>query len=173
MAGVPGFEPGLSVLETDVLTVDTIPLRGYCQLPISNCQFCNPPQACRKSAIANWQLAISFGLFMTCVLATTATEFAEFQPVRRGLLILGRHVVPTLTILTLKHNVIAWHKLFPTSDCQLIHCQFPIANCQFSKRGLFLQIGNRQLAIGNDIGNTIIRPPLKPCLLPPCVRLHE
>ena len=27
MAGVPGFEPGLSVLETDVLTVDTIPLR--------------------------------------------------------------------------------------------------------------------------------------------------
>ena len=27
MAGVPGFEPGLSVLETDVLTVDTIPLQ--------------------------------------------------------------------------------------------------------------------------------------------------
>src|SRR5829696_1546530 len=27
MAGVPGFEHGLSVLETDVLTVDTIPLR--------------------------------------------------------------------------------------------------------------------------------------------------
>ena len=27
LAGVPGFEPGLSVLETDVLTVDTIPLR--------------------------------------------------------------------------------------------------------------------------------------------------
>ena len=26
VAGVPGFEPGLSVLETDVLTVDTIPL---------------------------------------------------------------------------------------------------------------------------------------------------
>ena len=34
MAGVPGFEPGLSVLETDVLTVDTIPL----QLPIG-CDF--------------------------------------------------------------------------------------------------------------------------------------
>src|SRR4026207_1376530 len=29
MAGVPGFEPGLSVLETDVLTVDTIPLRVF------------------------------------------------------------------------------------------------------------------------------------------------
>ena len=36
LAGVPGFEPGLSVLETDVLTVDTIPL-GI--MPISNCQF--------------------------------------------------------------------------------------------------------------------------------------
>src|SRR5437867_4080705 len=29
VAGVPGFEPGLSVLETDVLTVDTIPLRRW------------------------------------------------------------------------------------------------------------------------------------------------
>ena len=28
MAGVPGFEPGLSVLETDVLTIDTIPLHS-------------------------------------------------------------------------------------------------------------------------------------------------
>lgn len=33
LAGVPGFEPGLSVLETDVLTVDTIPLQT---LPIAN-----------------------------------------------------------------------------------------------------------------------------------------
>jgi hypothetical protein len=33
LAGVPGFEPGLSVLETDVLTVDTIPLLT---LPIAN-----------------------------------------------------------------------------------------------------------------------------------------
>src|SRR6185503_10307577 len=28
LAGVPGFEPGLSVLETDVLTVNTIPLQA-------------------------------------------------------------------------------------------------------------------------------------------------
>lgn len=27
MAGAPGFEPGLSVLETDVLAVDTMPLQ--------------------------------------------------------------------------------------------------------------------------------------------------
>ena len=86
MAGVPGFEPGLSVLETDVLTVDTIPLWS---LPTGK-----------------WS---SLGLFVTCVLAATATEFAEFQAIRRGLLILGRHVVSTFAILTLKHNVIAWH----------------------------------------------------------------
>jgi hypothetical protein len=74
--------------------------------------------------VSNWQLAIAnrqylFGLFMTSMLAATATEFAEFQAVRRGLLILSRHVVPTLTIVTLKHNIIAWHNLFPISDCQL------------------------------------------------------
>jgi len=59
----------------------------------------------RQSAIGNALL----GLFMTCVLAATTAEFAEFQPVGRGLLVLGRHVVPTLAIGALKHNVIAWH----------------------------------------------------------------
>ena len=64
-----------------MLTVDTIPLRAF----------------------------VLLGLFMTRVLAATATEFTEFQTVGRGLLILGRHVVPTLAFVTLKHNVIAWH----------------------------------------------------------------
>jgi hypothetical protein len=45
------------------------------------------------------------------MLAATATEFTEFQPVGRGLLILGRYVIPALACLTLKHNVIAWHRL--------------------------------------------------------------
>src|SRR5829696_6155832 len=113
MAGVPGFEPGLSVLETDVLTVDTIPLRA---LPISDFQF----QSCRSPKIGNRQLAIgngsSLGLFMTCVLAATATKLAEFQPVGCGLLVLRRYIVPTLAISALKHDVIAWHNLFPISD---------------------------------------------------------
>ena len=52
----------------------------------------------------------SLRLFVIRMLAATATEFTEFQPVGRGLLILGRHVVPTLTISALKHNVIAWHR---------------------------------------------------------------
>ena len=83
LAGVPGFEPGLSVLETDVLTVDTIPLRLY--------------------SIA------SLGLFVTCVSSATATELAEFQPVGSRLLILRRNVVSTLALVTLKYDIVAWH----------------------------------------------------------------
>jgi hypothetical protein len=44
------------------------------------------------------------------MLAATATELAEFQAIGRGLLILGRYVIPALACLTLKHNVIAWHR---------------------------------------------------------------
>ena len=51
------------------------------------------------------------GLFMTRVFAATATEFAELQAVRRGLLILRRHVVPTFALVALKHNIVAWHFL--------------------------------------------------------------
>ena len=53
MAGVPGFEPGLSVLEADVLTVDTIPLQ---RLPITNLRL----QIARSPVIpiGNRQLAI-------------------------------------------------------------------------------------------------------------------
>jgi hypothetical protein len=43
------------------------------------------------------------------VLAAAATELAEFQPIRRGLLVLGRHVVPALANTALKHNIIPWH----------------------------------------------------------------
>jgi hypothetical protein len=79
-----------------------------CRFPIANFKSCRSPK------IGNRQLAIGnalLGLFMTCVLAATATEFAEFQTVGRCLLILGRHVVPTFAIRALKHNVIAWHLL--------------------------------------------------------------
>jgi hypothetical protein len=55
LAGVPGFEPGLSVLETDVLTVDTIPLGiiADCQFPIANL-----PKLSIGVLIGNCQLAI-------------------------------------------------------------------------------------------------------------------
>ena len=108
MAGVPGFEPGLSVLETDVLTVDTIPLRT---LPISNCRLpISIIVGLRKSEIGNWQSPmILLRLFVIRVLTATATEFAEFQPVRSRLLVFRRNVVSTLTLVTLKYDIVAWH----------------------------------------------------------------
>jgi hypothetical protein len=53
---------------------------------------------------------------MISVFTATATELAELKPIRRGLFILGRDVVAALTVNTLKHNIIAWHLLFPISD---------------------------------------------------------
>jgi hypothetical protein len=64
-----------------------------------------------ESEIGNWQSEMLFRFLMIGVLAATATELAEFKPVGRGLLVFGRDVVATLTIVTLKHNIIAWHFL--------------------------------------------------------------
>jgi hypothetical protein len=105
-------------------------------LSIANCQF---GKRNRQSKIGNRQL-VSLRLFVTCVLAATTAELAEFQPIRRSLLILRRHVVPTFAILALKHNVIAWH--FFISNFRL-----PIANFFYSR--IAFSIGNRQLAIDN------------------------
>ena len=104
LAGVPGFEPGLSVLETDVLTVDTIPLQT---LPIANLRLVIARCRNYKSAIDNRQCLL--GLLVTCVLAATSTKFGKLQPIGRGLLILGRYVVAALAFTTLEHNVIARH----------------------------------------------------------------
>ena len=49
------------------------------------------------------------GFLVVSVFAATATELTKLKPIRRGLLILGRYVVPTLTLITLKNNIIAWH----------------------------------------------------------------
>jgi hypothetical protein len=50
---------------------------------------------------------------MIRVFAATATELTELQPIRRGLLILGRYVVAALALIALKHDVVAWHNLNP------------------------------------------------------------
>jgi hypothetical protein len=60
----------------------------------------------------------SLGLFMTRVASATATELAEFQPVRSRFLVLRRNVVSTLTLVTLKYDIVAWHNSLPISDCQ-------------------------------------------------------
>jgi len=64
------------------------------------------PVSNRQLAIANRQL---LGFLVARVLAATAAEFAEFQPVRRRFLVLGRNVITTLTVLTLKYDIVAWH----------------------------------------------------------------
>ena len=61
LAGVPGFEPGLSVLETDVLTVDTIPL---CPLPISDLRL--PIEKYWLTLIGNWQSPIGNVISFPC-----------------------------------------------------------------------------------------------------------
>ena len=53
------------------------------------------------------------GLFMIRVLTAAPAKFTELQTIRGCLLVLGRDVVATLTVVTLKHNIIAWHNLNP------------------------------------------------------------
>ena len=111
MAGVPGFEPGLSVLETDVLTVDTIPLRR-------RTRGLGETAPRRKSPclrVAPSPCRFSLGFLMISVLAATATELTKLQPIGRSFLILSRNVVAAFAFVTLKDNVIAWHNSNPDS----------------------------------------------------------
>jgi len=63
-----------------------------------------------KSAIGNWQSTMSSLRFLVAsVLAATATEFLELEPIGRRLLVLCRSVVAALAFTTLEHNVIARH----------------------------------------------------------------
>jgi hypothetical protein len=88
------------------------------------------------------------GLFVTGMFAATATELTKLKPVRRGLLVLGRYVVPALTVITLEHNVVAWH---------LFYFRVPIADCQLAlTKCLFFQ-----LAIGNWKPASLLIPPLR------------
>src|SRR6185369_14936706 len=97
-----------------------------------------------------------FRLFVTSVFSATAAELAEFQPIGRGLLILGRHVVPTFAILTLKHNIIAWHKFISNFRLQIANfCDLLPFNRQSA-------IGNRQCfySITSDtVPAPTVRPP--------------
>ena len=68
-----------------------------------------------------------FRFLVIGVLAATATELAEFKPVGRGLLILGRYVVSTLAVVTLKHNIIAWHNLNPDFVLCTLYFALPLS----------------------------------------------
>ena len=62
---------------------------------------------------SSFRLHPLLGFLVTSVFSATATELAKFQALSRRLLILGGRIVPTLTISTLKNNVVARHN--PTS----------------------------------------------------------
>ena len=106
MAGVPGFEPGLSVLETDVLAVDTIPLWT---LPIADFQLPIYADLTKKLEIGNWQSEMSLRFFMIRVLTAAPAELLKLQAIRSCLLVLRRYVVAALAIAALQYNIIAWH----------------------------------------------------------------
>ena len=89
MAGVPGLEPGPKVLETSMLTIDTIPLQ---RSQISDLKF---------------EIINLFVFSVQPVAAAAATELVEFQAVRRGLLVLGRHVVALFALGALQNDVIS------------------------------------------------------------------
>jgi hypothetical protein len=79
MAGVSGFEPELTVLETAVLTIDTIPLQnGY----------------------------VLFGFAMRLVFAATAAKLLEFQASGGFLFIFIGHVVAFFALRALQNDVI-------------------------------------------------------------------
>ena len=84
MAGVPGFEPGLAVLETAVLAADTIPLSltWYCTAPSTSRAPCDTPALLAFLVIG--------------VRPAMLTKLLELQPIRSLLLILGRHVIAVL-----------------------------------------------------------------------------
>src|SRR5687768_3994430 len=80
MAGVPGFEPGQTVLETAVL-----PLTPY---------------PCMKKLLR---------LFVRFVRSAGIAEFFEFQTIRRFLFIFGCLVIAIFALLANQCNVISWH----------------------------------------------------------------
>jgi hypothetical protein len=70
-------------------------LRFYYRTPFAN----------RNSQIANLLI-----LSVQAVAAAAATELVHFQPVRRILLVLGRHVIPLFALGALQNYVISRHK---------------------------------------------------------------
>ena len=94
MAGVPGFEPGLTVLETAVLAANTIPL------------------SCPSYRSADHQRNALLAFLVIGVRSAMVAELLEGQPIRRLLLVLGRHVIAILASRALQNYVISCHNRF-------------------------------------------------------------
>ena len=115
MAGVPGFEPGLSVLETDVLTVDTIPLWSPDTAMGRKGDAEKKPNFRRVSLSPLLRVGSSLRFLMVRVLTAAPAELTQLQTICRGLLVLSRNVVATLAVSTLQDDVVTRHNYSTTS----------------------------------------------------------
>ena len=100
MAGVAGLEPAPKVLETSMLTIDTIPLNRMQNDECKNAEF-----IIRHS---------SFIFSVQSVAAAATAKLIKLKPVRRVLFVLCRHVITLFALGALQNNVISWHK---SSNC--------------------------------------------------------
>lgn len=101
LAGVAGLEPAPKVLETSMLTIDTIPL----------CRISNSEYRIKNLFHSIFDIQNSLFVFsMQLVLAATTAELVEFEPVRRILFVLCSHVVALFALCALQNNVISRHK---------------------------------------------------------------
>ena len=98
MAGVAGLEPAPKVLETSMLTIDTIPL---CPFWILDCRFWIE-EWLGQSKIQNLKSKMGlFVFFVQRMAAATTTELFEFQSSRSILFVFSRDVVAFLAFRTL------------------------------------------------------------------------
>ncbi len=87
-----------------MLTVDTIPLRQWHKLKSIRLEGIG-----LRSSFIPYRCLLRF--FVTGMLTASPAELLELEPIGGRLLVLRRHVVPTLAFGALKRNVIARHKL--------------------------------------------------------------
>jgi hypothetical protein len=113
MAGVPGLEPGPKVLETSMLTIDTIPLCTNGKLKVKS-----ENRSCRFSLSVS-AFHLLFVLFVQRMAATAAAELLKLQPVRRVLFVLGRYVIALFALRALQNYVISRHFVIPYSRFQI------------------------------------------------------
>jgi hypothetical protein len=91
MAGVAGLEPAPKVLETSMLTIDTIPLY--------------------RSQISDLKSEIGLLILsMHTMAAATTAKLFKLKPVRRVLFVFRRHVIALFALGALQNYVISRHK---------------------------------------------------------------
>jgi hypothetical protein len=115
VAGVSGLEPEPKVLETSMLTIDTIPLRLFWILDfgfrIEVGKFFSG--SIRNPDIQNPKLTLFIFPMQSVATAATAKLF-EFQPVRRILFVFGRYIIAFFALGALQNYVISRHNFLPT-----------------------------------------------------------